>query len=207
MLKILGRTTSSNVMKVLWVCDELGIAYDREDIGGKFGRNDLPEYLAMNPNGLVPTIIDDGFVLWESNACTRYLACKYGADSPIWPDDIETLASADRWMEWLSTTVGPPMILIFRNLVRETDETRNMEEVERGTQQATRLWGMLDKHLADNDYVTGDTFTIGDIPLGVHVRRFIELRPEQAGGMKNLQAWFERLKQRPAYRHCLIPLE
>lgn len=207
MLKILGRNTSSNVMKVLWVCDELGIEYDREDVGGAFGKNDQPDYLAMNPNGLVPTIIDDGFVLWESNAIVRYLATKHGDGSEIWPADPHLRASADRWMEWLSTSVAAPMVLIFRNLVRETDETRNMDEVALGTKQATQLWGVLDAHLAENDFVTGANFTIGDIPLGVHARRYIELRPEQAGGMKNLQGWFERLKERPAYRHCLIPLE
>lgn len=207
MLKILGRNTSSNVMKVLWLCDELGIEYDREDVGGAFGKNDQPDYLAMNPNGLVPTILDDGFVLWESNAIVRYLAGKHGAGSELWPDDPQIRASADRWMEWLSTSVAAPMVLVFRNLVRETDETRNMDEVALGTKQATRLWGMLDAHLADNDYVTGANFTIGDIPLGVHVRRWIELRPEQAGETKNLLAWFERLKQRPAYHHCLIPLQ
>ncbi|HAA91512.1 MAG: glutathione S-transferase [Rhodospirillaceae bacterium] len=207
MLKILGRNTSSNVMKVLWVCDELGIEYDREDVGGAFGKNDQPDYLAMNPNGLVPTIIDDGFVLWESNAIVRYLANKHGDGSDIWPNDPQIRASADRWMEWLSTTVAAPMVLVFRNLVRETDETRNMDEVALGTKQATRLWGMLDQHLAENDFVTGATFTIGDIPLGVHARRWIELRPEPAGEMKNLLAWFERLKQRPAYHHCLIPLQ
>ncbi|MDA0655860.1 MAG: glutathione S-transferase family protein [Proteobacteria bacterium] len=207
MLKILGRKTSSNVMKVLWVCDELGIEYDREDVGGAFGKNDQPDYLSKNPNGLVPTIVDDGFELWESNAIVRYLAAKHGAGSSLWPDDPQLRASADRWMDWLGTTVQAPMVLIFRNLVRETDATRNMDEVALGTKQATRLWGILDKHLADKDFITGADFTVGDIPLGVHARRWIELRPEQAGTMKNLQAWFERLKERQAYHHCLIPLE
>ena len=207
MLKILGRKTSSNVMKVLWVCDELGIEYDREDVGGAFGKNDQPDYLSKNPNGLVPTIIDDGFELWESNAIVRYLAAKHGASSSVLPNNPQLRASADRWMEWLSTSVAAPMVLIFRNLVREADETRSMDEVALGTKQATRLWGILDKHLADKDFITGSDFTVGDIPLGVHVRRWIELRPEQAGGMKNLHAWFERLKERPAYHHCLIPLE
>lgn len=207
MLKILGRKTSSNVMKVLWLCDELGIAYDREDVGGPFGKNDQADYLAKNPNGLVPTIIDDGFELWESNAILRYLAAKHGAGSPIWPDDAQTRASADRWMEWLSTSVGPNMVLIFRNLVRETDETRDMDEVALGIKKCTRWFGVLDALLAKHDYVAGSDFTVGDIPLGVHTRRWIELCPDQAGNMKSLLAWFERLKARPAYHHCLIPLE
>ena len=207
MLRILGRNTSSNVMKVLWVCDELGIEYSREDVGGKFGKNDQPDYLDMNPNGLVPTVIDDGFVLWESNVIIRYLACKYGHETTLWPDDPRARAEADRWMEWLSTTVNPPMFLIFRNLVRESEETRNMQEVELGTEKATHLWKILDTHLVDREFVSGSQFTLGDVPLGVHARRWIELRPEEANSMHNLLSWFERLKKRPAYHHCLNPLQ
>jgi glutathione S-transferase len=207
MLQIKGRKTSSNVMKVLWLCDELGIPYEREDIGGKFGGNDQPEYLALNPNGRVPTIIDDGFVLWESNACVRYLAAKHGKDSAIWPDDPHTRASADRWMDWNATSVSPAVGLFFRNLIRETEETRNMDEVARGFEQSTELFKMLDVELAGHDYVAGDEFTVGDIPVGVFVRRYIELVPGGAADQPNLLAWFERLKARPAYHHCLIPLE
>ena len=99
------------------------------------------------------------------------------------------------------------MVLIFRNLVRETDETRDMEEVALGIKNCTRWFGVLDALLAKHDYVAGSDFTVGDIPLGVHTRRWIELCPDQAGDMKSLLAWFERLKARPAYHHCLIPLE
>ncbi len=207
MLRILGRNTSSNVMKVLWVCDELGVEYKREDIGGKYGKNDHPDYLEMNPNGLVPTVIDDDFVLWESNAIIRYIAHKYDHEEKIWPKDPKSRAESDRWMEWLSTSVNPPMFLIFRNLVRESDETRNMKEVEIGTKKAVKLWRILDTHLANKKFVGGSKFTLGDVPLGVHVRRWIALRPEEANSMLNLLTWFERLKKRAAYQHCLIPLQ
>ena len=85
MLKIIGRKTSSNVQKVLWVCGELNLPFEREDLGGPFGGNDTARYRALNPNGKVPTIVDQDFVLWESNSCTRYLSAKHGADT-LYPD-------------------------------------------------------------------------------------------------------------------------
>ena len=105
MLKIWGRTNSINVQKVLWCCGELGLDYERIDAGLAFGVNNTAEYKAMNPNGLVPTIDEDGFILWESHAIVRYLARKYGGGK-LWPDDPRVAADADRWMEWYSTTFG-----------------------------------------------------------------------------------------------------
>ena len=113
MLKIYGRKTSSNVQKVLWCCDEIGLAFEREDIGGEFGGNKTPEYLALNPNGLVPTIDDGGFILWESNSCVRYLAAKYGKGK-LWPVDLQVAASASRWMDWQLSTVNPPVGTLCR---------------------------------------------------------------------------------------------
>src|SRR5207248_11359982 len=118
MLKILGRKTSSNVQKVLWCCDELGIAFEREDVGGPYGRNNTPEYLALNPNGLVPTIDDDGFILRESNAIVRYLCAKHGIGK-LCPTDLQRRADADRWMDWQQTTLGPPMGILFRGLLKQ----------------------------------------------------------------------------------------
>ena len=117
MLKILGRKTSSNVQKVLWCCGEIGLAFEREDVGGPFGRNNEPEYLALNPNALVPTVIEDGFVLWESNAIVRYLCAKH-AKGTLYPSDAKMNADADRWMDWQQTTLGPPMGILFRGLLK-----------------------------------------------------------------------------------------
>ena len=99
MLKIWGRRNSINVQKVLWCCGELGLPFDRVDAGLQFGVNNTPEYKALNPNGLVPTIDDDGYVRWESHAIVRYLARKHGTGTLL-PQDARAAADADRWMEW-----------------------------------------------------------------------------------------------------------
>ncbi len=206
MLKILGRKTSSNVMQVLWLCDELGIEFDQVDIGGPFGGNKQPAYLAKNPNGLVPTIEDDGFVLWESNAITRYLASKYGAGSTIWPDDLKIRAEADKWMDWQVSTITATMKPIFFNLVRKPEAERDMAAVAAGFKRGNEVWGIVDRHLADRNFVAGAHLTIGDMPIAIHAFRWFTLAKERAA-MPNLEAWYERLQQRPAYRkHCMNPL-
>ena len=117
MLKVWGRATSSNVQKVMWLVGELELPHERVDVGGAFGGNDTPEFLAMNPNGLVPTVEDAGVVLWESHAIVRYLALKH-AKGTICPDDLGARAMADRWMDWLVTTVNPNWGIMFGGLVR-----------------------------------------------------------------------------------------
>ena len=146
MLRILGRISSVNVQKVVWCADELGLAYERVDVGGTFGGNDTPDYLAKNPNGLVPVIEDDGFVLYESNAIVRYLAAKH-AEGTLWPRDPRQRADVDRWMEWQSTGYTPAMLVAFWQLVphaagearRRGDRglAREGREVRRGARRAT----------------------------------------------------------------------
>ena len=206
MLKILGRKTSSNVMEVLWGCAELGIEYEREDIGGPFGGNDTPEYLAKNPNGLVPTIEDDGFILWESNAILRYLASKHSGGRPIWPDDLRIRAEADKWMDWQLSRVAGAIGPIFMNLVRRKPEERDMDAVAGGIAACREVWGILDRHLRDRDFVAGAHFTIGDIPVGIHAFRYFTL-VEDRPALPGLEAWYGRLQERPAYREfCMNPL-
>jgi glutathione S-transferase len=208
MLKLLGRKTSSNVMEVLWLCAELGIEYEREDIGGPFGGNDEPEYLAKNPNGLVPTIEDNGFILWESNAIVRYLAATHGAGSTIWPDDPRLRAEADKWMDWQLSTISRVMQPIFFNLVRKPPEERDMTAVASGIKDGHQVWGILDKHLAGSNFVAGEHLTVGDIPAGIHAFRWFTLVEEKdRPSMPNLEAWYGRLQERPVYReHCMNPL-
>ncbi len=206
MLKILGRKTSSNVMEVLWLCGELGIEYDREDIGGPFGGNDQPEYLEKNPNGLVPTIEDDGLTLWESNAIMRYLAAKYAPGASIWPDDLHARAAADKWMDWQLSAVGPQITPIFWGLVRTPEADRDMAAIEAAIKLGHKVWGILDKQLAKTDYVAGSDFTLGDMPVGVHAFRWFSLVDDRPA-MPHLEAWYARLQDRPAYReHCMNPL-
>jgi len=205
MMKIWGRTNSINVQKVLWCCAELGLEYERVDAGMAFGVNDTPEYKAMNPNGLVPTIDDDGFILWESHAIVRYLARKHGTGT-LWPNDARAAADADRWMEWYSTTLWLNLRPIFHNLVRTPVEKRNMGEVEEARKRLAANFGILDKHLAGRDYLAGQSFTVADIPMGVASYRWFNL-PLERPAMANVERWYQRLCARPAFKqHCMLPL-
>ena len=205
MIKIWGRTDSSNVQKVLWCCDELGIPYQRIDIGGQFGGNQAKPYLDMNPNGLIPTIEDGGFVLWESNSIVRYLDDKYG-HGKLLPSTPEGRAGANRWMDWQLTTLLPANVPLYWGYIRTPAEKRDLVVLENSRQAAIKVWKILDDHLAKNSYAAGDSFTMGDIPLGVWAHRWFNL-PIERPEMPNVKAWYERLGQRPPYRtHVMLPL-
>ena len=205
MLKIWGRRNSINVQKVLWTCAELGLPYERVDAGLQFGVNDTAEYRAMNPNGLVPTIDDDGFVLWESHAIVRYLARRHGMGT-LFPADAKIAADADRWMEWYSTTLWPAMKPVFWNLVRIAPEKRNMAEVTAAHAKLVEYFGVVDALLAGRPYMAGHAFSMGDIPLALTAFRWFNL-PIERPEFPALAAWFERVSGRAAFReHCAAPL-
>jgi glutathione S-transferase len=197
MLKIWGRTTSSNVMKVLWACAELGVSYERVDLGGPFGGNDDPAYRAMNPNGVVPTIEDDGLVLWESNVIVRYLGRKHGLGSLV-PSDARTCADADRWMDWQQTTLNPPFGPIFLGMVRTPPEQRDMAAINASVAKVQGLLGILDRRLADRPYVAGDRLTMGDIPFGPNVHRWLHM-PIPRQPLPNVEAWYQRVNKRAGF--------
>ena len=206
MRQVLGRANSSNVMKVVWLLDELGLPYERTDVGGTFGGTDAPEYVAMNPNRTIPTLVEGDFVLWESNAILRYLASAHVADAPIWPADVRARASIDRWMDWQQTTLGRPQTTVFQGLVRTAPEKRDQAAIASAVQEVGRHWSLLDHMLERNDYVAGPAFSLADVALGVHVHRWFSFdikRPETP----HLRAWYERLLQRPDYaKHVAIPM-
>jgi len=205
MLKILGRKTSSNVQKVLWACDELGLAYDREDIGGSFGGNHDAGYLALNPNGLVPTVIDDGFVLWESHAIVRYLAQKHAPNS-IYPPELTAAASANQWMDWCQTTVNPAIRAVFWGLVRTAPEDRDLEAIAASRDGTEQTMAMLNEHLSTAAYVAGDAFSMGDIPLGVMAYRWFNLEIERQE-FPHLARWYQSLTERSGFaEHVMIGL-
>jgi glutathione S-transferase len=205
MLKIWGRTNSINVQKVLWSCAEMGVKFDRVDAGMQFGVNNTPEYKAMNPNGLVPMIDDDGFVLWESHAIVRYLARKHGLGT-LCPSDPQIAADADRWMEWYSTTLWNHMKPIFWNLIRTAPEKRNMADVEDNRQKLGAYLAMADAHLEKNPYLAGKEFTMGDIPLAVLCHRWFSL-PIERPAMPSLERWFKTVGERPGFKqHCAAAL-
>jgi glutathione S-transferase len=198
MLRIWGRLSSVNVQKVVWCADELGLAYERIDAGGKFGVNGTPAYLAMNPNGLVPVIEDDGFVLYESNAIVRYLAARAGAGS-LWPADPRERADADRWMEWQSTSYTPAMWAAFWQLIRTPAERRDAAAVEASRAKSEKLSAILDAHLAGRRYLTGDAFTTADIVVGCAAHRWLNL-PLARAPRGDLERWYADLKARPGSR-------
>jgi len=205
MLKIWGRANSVNVQKVLWCADELGVPYERFDVGGAFGGNREPQYLHMNPNALVPTVEDDGLVLWESNTVVRYLAAKHGLGT-LCPRDWGQRALVERWMDWQLSTVHGPMATIFIGLVRTKPEQRDMKAIEAARQAMDEIWSRLDRHLADRSFIGGAGMTMGDIPVGCFVYRWFNLAIER-NDRPHLRAWYERLTARPAYRqHVMITM-
>jgi glutathione S-transferase len=192
MLKIWGRDNSVNVEKVLWTCEELEIPYERVDAGGQFGIVDSPEYRALNPNGLVPTVEADGLVLWESNSVVRYLTAKHSAGE-LWPEDLAVRADADRWMDWMNSVFWPACRPLFWNL-RTPPEQRDQATMEQSRAKSAEVLGYLDAHLSQHDYVAGNRFTMGDIPMGCAIWRWMSLpieRPQHAA----LKNWFDGLCQ------------
>ena len=198
MLKIWGRLSSVNVQKVVWCADEIGLAYERVDAGGTFGKTKTPEYLAMNPNALVPTIDDDGFILYESNAIVRYLAAKHSADK-LWPTDLRKRADVDRWMEWLAASFVPSIRDGFWQLIRTPEAQRDPAAVEKSRGESSRLSAILDSQLANRRYVTDHGFTAADIVIGCAVHRWLLLpweRPERP----NVKRWYDEIRSRPGAR-------
>ena len=206
MLKIWGRQSSSNVQKVLWCCDELGIPFERVDLGGRFGGNDDPKYRALNPNGLVPTINDNGFILWESNAITRYLARKYGKGALL-PQDPAAAATAERWMDWQLSHLNPAMVPIFFGYIRTPPEKRDMAAIEAARKRAIELWRMVEAQLAGNLYLNGKELSLGDFGVGIWAYRWFTM-PIERPDLPNFAAWYKRLSARKPYQSdVMIPLE
>ena len=203
MLKVLGRANSSNVMKVLCLLDVLGLPFERQDVGGAFGGTDMPAYRAMNPNGVVPTLVEpDGagdFVLWESNVILRYLAEAHAAGTPLWPDSLHARAIIGQWMDWQHTVLGAPMTVVFWGLVRTAPEKRDPAAIEAARAKLVTIYGILETVLSQRDFVAGDAMTPADIAIGVHAHRWFSFDIERPS-MPALEAWYRRMLAVDAYR-------
>lgn len=205
MLKIWGRPTSLNSIKVLWCLDELGLDYELELCGLGHSSLDDPAYLQLNPNQMIPTIADNGFILWESHAIVRYLVTKYGFNT-LFPADPQARANADKWMEWMVQNIKYRLRAIFHDRYRPGSPAGGEKAAAQGLAEIGQWWDILNIHLSSCDFVAGESFTMGDIPLGCAVYRYREMVPERPK-MPHLDAWYERLVARPAYqRHVMQPL-
>lgn len=205
MIKIWGRADSSNVQKVLWCLGELGLEFERLDWGGKFGGNDDKSYREMNPNGLVPTIKDGDFILWESNSIMRYLNAKYG-QGRLLPATPEGMANANRWMDWQLSVFNPTIVPLFFATIRTPPDKRDPKAIQTALEKTVKAWQLVEDQLAKSRYLGGEEFSMGDIPLGVWAYRWFNL-PIERPKMARIENWYENLKQRKPYQtHIMIPV-
>jgi glutathione S-transferase len=196
-LKVWGRNNSSNVQKVMWAIGELGLAYERVDIGMEHGGNDRPAYLALNPNGLIPTVEDGDLVLWESNSIIRYLSGRYGAGT-LEPADPKSRARASQWMDWQISTFQLVFTKTFWGMVRTPPDRRDHAAIAESKAKSIAAAKILDAELSRHAFVA-DAFSMGDIPIGVFIFRFRQLVSERPA-LPNLERWYAMLETRPAFQ-------
>ena len=205
--RLWGRATSSNVMKVVWAMETMRLPYERLDVGGPFGKTDTPDYRAMNPTGLVPTLQEDGFTLWESNTILRHLCNTNPAVSgTLWPTAPRHRAVVDQWLDAQQTVHNRPAGVVFLGLVRTPEAARDNAAIAAASVEVARAYALLEPHLGRHPYITGEHLTLADIAWGVHVHRWFVM-PVQRPEMPHLRAWYDRLLENPIYRdHVARPL-
>jgi glutathione S-transferase len=202
MIEVWGRRSSSNVQKVVWALDELGLEFNRHTVGGSFGGNREPEYLKMNPNGLVPVLRDGEITMFESNAIVRYLAARHG-EGTLRPKDTKGLAAAEQWMEWQNLNVAMPISTIFMNEVRFTKMQRDPNKIAAAEANLAKVLPIADHALASSQWFAGDSFSYGDVVMGVLYWRYFKIGGKTID-LPNIRRWFEALQQRPAYKKWIM---
>jgi glutathione S-transferase len=199
MLKIWGRASSSNVQKVLWCCAELDIPYERTDWGGPFGGNQDPDYLKLNPNGLVPTVIDGDLIMWESNTICRYLAATRNGER-LYPREPAARTHVERWMDWQLSVVAPPMGQLLFGLIRTKPEARDPAAIEAARRRALSAWMIVDDEIKERGpYLAGNELSLAEIVLGTQIYRWFAF-PIERPQLDNLRAWYDRLHVRPGFK-------
>ncbi|PLZ03807.1 glutathione S-transferase [Burkholderia sp. WAC0059] len=207
MITIWGRANSVNVQKILWCCDELVLPFERVDAGMQFGRNEDPDYLAMNPTGLVPTLVDGDFVLWESNAILRYLAMQYGPSSLLYPSAPKVRASIERWLDWSLSKLAPTERPLFVALVRTPEARRDAAAIAADLERVGREWALVDRHLTGRFFLENERFSLADIVIGAFARRWFGLEGIERPALPNLERWYARLATREGFRKYVgLPL-
>lgn len=202
MLKIWGRHNSSNVRKVLWCAEEIGLPYESIEVGGAFGGTQSAEYRAMNPNGLVPVIEDHGLPLWESNTIVRYLAARYALGA-LYPEDVVERAQSEKWMDWTTATFSPAFRDLFWGTLRTAPADRDEARIAAALVRSGELLALADEILARQPWLSGAQFAMGDIPLGSFAYAWFEM-PIQRPDLPHLADWYARLTQRPAYQRGVM---
>jgi glutathione S-transferase len=195
MIRVLGRQTSGNVQKVLFGLEEMGVPYAREDYGRQFGNTQTPDYLAMNPNAKVPTVIDGDLVIWESHTILRYLAALnapglHGA-SPAERTHVE------RWMDWLLASMNTLYVTVFKDSKKDPGERAAGFDAA-GKDLAAQMV-IADRYIADRPWFAGDAFSLADIAMGPIMARCLGF-PIDKPDMPNLARWIGDLEQRPAFQ-------
>jgi glutathione S-transferase len=181
----------------------MGVTYERQDAGREFGVVDTADYAKLNPNRRVPTMVEDGFVLWESNSIVRYLAAKHDAGG-LYPTDLKLRADAERWMDWQLSALGPAFTGIFHGLVRTEPAKRNRDSIDKSRDATETHLEMLDDCLAKKKFVAGDALTVGDIPVGIYAYRWYAFEGIERRNLPNLKRWYDALCQRPAFREFVM---
>lgn len=205
MLTIWGRPNSINVQKVLWCIEELGLPAKRIVAGGDYGSLEEPGYVAMNPNRLVPTIDDGGFILWESNVIVRYLAHRYGLGT-LFPARAVSRFDGERWMDWQATTLWPALRPVFIGLIRTPPAKRDPKAQAHAEAKCAETMAVLDALLSNRPFVGGDSFTMADIPVGASAYRWYAL-DIQHPKLPHLERWYGGLTEREAFRNeVMLPL-
>lgn len=202
MLTIWGRLSSINVQKAVWAAGEVGQPFERIDIGGAFGGNREPAYLAKNPNGQIPTLEDGELCIWESNSIVRYLAARYGAGW-IWDEDPAVRAEADRWMDWMLAELQPALTPAFWVLIRKAADRYSPAELAASIAKTEAKLDILDAHLATRSFLAGERFGMADITVAPGAHRWLNMPVERAR-RPHLQRWFETVSARPAAKVALL---
>ena len=201
-MELWGRKNAYNVQKALWILAELQLDYVQHDVGSSPGDLETPEFLALNPHARIPVLKDDGAIVWESNSIVRYLAARYGAGT-LCPETALLRSYAERWMDWELAKLQPAFIDLFWGYYRTRPESRNQATIDAAQQRCAQHFQQLDRHLARQPYLAGESFTMGDIPCAVCLYRYFEmgLAVEQP---EHVMQWYQRLSARSAFRNSIM---
>ena len=197
MLRILGRGTSGNVQKVVWLLEELKEPYKREDYGRQFNNTQTEEYLRLNPNGKVPTLVDGEAVVWESNTILRYLASTLAAGAALYPADPAARSQVERWMDWQLASLNAPYLGVFREAKKKEDERAASFAAD--TKELTAQLEILEKGTAGRRFIAGANFSLADICLGPIIDRALAF-PVAFPALPGVRAWRDRVVAREAYK-------